>query len=587
MMRRSLLLPLLLVLALSALGQETRVVDGRKYIVHNVQQGQTLYGISRHYAVPIDAITKANPAATQGLSLGQVLLIPQDAVQKKELRTAPQLGGSGELVHTVAKKETLFGIAKKYGVEQTALLARNPDAANGLKEGMRLVIPPATAPDVPRVAAEPAFDDKSTSHLVMPGETLFGLAQKYGVEVPAIEAANGGLAQGLKVGTYIRIPAKVQIATPEPVAAPSVKKAQYRVALLLPFAIDANDSLMSKDPERKGYHETTDAAVQFYGGALLAFDSLAGLGLNAEVLVRDVGTDARTWGPVLKDPALRDMDLYIGPFHRGAIEQLAKVSGDAHIVCPVPQSNKVLLGNPTVSKVVSGRPDQVQALARHAVLRHAKDNLILVRADIPSEKELQEQMLRAAQEALAQRTDRLRDSVLVARTGKREVNALVNLLKAGATNVVLVPSEDVELVTALVSKLAGLAKDKDIIVYGLAAWEDMENVPAADMDKLHLHIPASTWIDRSDPRVQAFVRAYRERFNDEPREYAFLGFDVAFHYLTALRTEGRGFAAHFGTVHTQPLHMGFRMVRTGPENGYRNESVLILEHKDLSLQRVP
>jgi ABC-type branched-subunit amino acid transport system substrate-binding protein len=407
------------------------------------------------------------------------------------------------------------------------------------------------------------------------------------VEVPAIEAANGGLAQGLKVGTYIRIPAKLEIAAPEPPAAPSVKKEQYRVALLLPFAIDANDSLMARDPERKSYHETTDAAVQFYGGALLAFDSLAGLGLNAEVLVRDAGTDARTWGPVLKDPALRDMDLYIGPFHRGAIEQLVKVSGNAHIVCPVPQSNKVLLGNPTVSKVVSGRPDQLQALARHAVLRHAKDNLILVRADIPAEKELQEQMLRAAQEALALRTDRLRDSVLVARTGKRDVNALVNLLKAGATNVVLVPSEDVELVTALVSKLAGLAKDKDIIVYGLAAWEDMENVPAADMDKLHLHIPASTWIDRDDPRVQAFVRAYRARFNDEPREYAFLGFDVVLHYLTALRTEGRGFADHFGNVHTQPLHMGFRMVRTGPENGYRNESVLILEHKELSLQRVP
>lgn len=584
-MRRSLLLPLLLVLALTALGQEVRVVDGRKYTVHTVQQGQTLYGISRHYAVPIDAITKANPAATQGLSLGQVLLIPQDAVQKKELKTAPQLGGSGELVHTVAKKETLFGIARKYGVEQTALLARNPDAANGLKEGMKLAIPPATAPDVPRVAAEPAFDDKSTSHLVMPGETLFGLAQKYGVDVPAIEAANGGLAQGLKVGTYIRIPAPVAIAAP--VTVPSVKREKYRVALLLPFAIDANDSLMAKEPERKTYFEATEAAVQFYGGARIALDSMQALGLNAEVLVRDVGSDARAWGPVIKDPDLRDMDLYIGPFHRGAIEQLVKVSGDAHIVCPVPQSNKVLLGNPTVSKVVSGRPDQVQALARHAVLRHAKDNLILVRADIPSEKELQEQMLRAAQEALAQRTDRLRDSVLVARTGKREVNALVNLLKAGATNVVLVPSEDVELVTALVSKLAGLAKDKDIIVYGLAAWEDMENVPAADMDKLHLHIPASTWIDRSDPRVQAFVRAYRARFNDEPREYAFLGFDVAFHYLTALRTEGRGFAAHFSAVHTQPLHMGFRMVRTGPENGYRNESVLILEHKDLSLQRVP
>jgi hypothetical protein len=380
----------------------------------------------------------------------------------------------------------------------------------------------------------------------------------------------------------------VEIAAPEPPAATSVKKDRYQVALLLPFAKLANDSLFAKDPERKTYLDATDAAIQFYSGARLAIDSLEGLGLNAEVHVYDVGTDARTWGPVLKDPAMHDMDLFIGPFHRSAIDQLLKVSGDAHVVCPVPQSNKVLLGNPTVSKVVSARPDQVQALARHAVLHHAKDNIILARPEIPAEKELQEQMMRAAQEALSQRNDRARDSVLVARTGKRDLNALVNMLQAGRTNVVLVPSEDVEFVSALVSKLAGLAKDKEIIVYGMAAWHDMESVAPTDMDKLRLRVPASTFIDRADPRTRAFIADYRAVYNDEPREYAFLGFDVTFYYLTALVDEGRGFPAQFGAVSTQPLSMGFRMVRAGgAENGFRNESVLVLEHKDLGLQRVP
>ncbi len=584
MIRRCLLLPLLLVLALSALGQEVRVVDGRRYVVHTVQAGQTLYGISRHYAVPIEAITKANPAASQGLSLGQVLLIPQDAVEKKELKGAPQFRKTGELVHTVAKKETLYGIARKYGVEQSDLLTRNPQLADGLKVGMELVIPPATAKDVPRTAAEPAFDDKSISHLVMPGETLFGLAQQYKVGVAEIEAANGGLAQGLKVGTYVRIPAPVLVAAPT--VAPSEKKAHYEIAFLLPFATAANDSALAHDPERKAYLEATDAAVQFYAGARMALDSLQGMGLNADVRVKDVGTDAGTWGKVLKAEDLRGLDLYIGPFQRGAIEQLVKVSGDAHIVCPVPQSNKVLLGNPNVSKVVGGRPDQVQALARHAVANHAKDNLILARPDIPAEKELQDHLLRAVQEALAQRTDKARDSVLVARTGKRDVNAVVGLLRSG-TNVVLVPSEDVEYVTALLSKLAGLAKEKEIIVYGLSSWQDMENVSPADMDKVHLRVPASSYIDRSDPRVQAFIRAYRARYNDEPREYAFLGFDVSFYFLTALHEHGRGIAAHFNEVVARPLHMGFSMVRTGPENGYRNEHALILEHRELGLHRLP
>jgi hypothetical protein len=69
-----LLLPLFLLLSPTALAQEVRVVDGRKYIVHTVQQGQTLYAISRHYAVPVDAITTARvptdrPCSTRHLAI--------------------------------------------------------------------------------------------------------------------------------------------------------------------------------------------------------------------------------------------------------------------------------------------------------------------------------------------------------------------------------------------------------------------------------------------------------------------------------------------------------------------------------------
>lgn len=583
---RFLLFLLVLCVGLGAHAQVERTVDGKKYLLHTVQQGQTLYAISKHYAVPINAITAANPSAQQGLSLGQVLLIPKDAVVKKELRTAPALR-NGELVHTVAKKETLFGISRKYGVDQNALEQRNPEIAAGVKEGMQLVIPMTAIAGVPATSVAPAQDDKSLSHLVMPGETLYALGKQYDTAPEAIQAANGGLPQGLKVGTYLRIPGKKEVEPPAPVVDPSVLRTEYRVAFLLPFSIAANDSLMARDPERKGSHDVTDAAVQFYAGAQLALDSLKELGLMADVTVVDAGSDASSWGPVLKENRMKDQDLFIGPFNRGAIDQLVRVANGAHIVCPVPQSNKVLLGNPTVSKVLSGRPDQVQALARHAVLRHGADNIIMVRPDIATEKELQDQMLRVLQEALSQRKDRLRDSVLVAVSGKRDAPSVTALLRSDKKNVVLVPSENVEYVSALIAKLAGQVKDKEIVVYGLSSWSEMESVTTSDLDKLHVRVPASSQIDRADARVSAFIAQYRQRFNDEPLEYAFLGFDVTFYYLTALMSEGRAFSDHFNEVRTQPLHMVFNMQRTGPENGYRNDSVLILEHKDLGLVRVP
>ena len=143
--------------------QEVRTLAGRKYTVHTVQAGQTLYAIARHYAVPVAALLKANPAATSGLSVGQVLLVPNDAVVKKELKSAPSLI-AGELAHAVRKKETLYGIARIYSVEQSALLERNPGLAQGVREGMVVIIPVARTTGVSEQQLKPAVDDGATLH---------------------------------------------------------------------------------------------------------------------------------------------------------------------------------------------------------------------------------------------------------------------------------------------------------------------------------------------------------------------------------------------------------------------------------------
>ena len=567
----------------SLFAQQTRVVEGRTYMEHTVLAGQTLYAISRHYAVPVQAITAANPGATNGLSIGQVLLIPQDAVVKKEKKTAPALF-AGELAHTVRRKETLYGIARAYGVEQDELVTRNPELAAGVKEGMLVIIPVAKVSGVSEVQTRPAVDDGATMHEVKPGETLYSLGQRYGVKAEAIEAANGGLPEGLKAGMFIRLP---NATGPGPVsikADSTFRRQRYEVALMLPFSIAHNDSLLAS-PEAKDYYSYTTIASQFHAGALMAIDSLEKLGLQANVGVYDMGTDARTWDPVLKRPELRNVDLFIGPFHRSAIEDLERVNKHGHVVCPVPQSNKVLLGHPNVSKVMSGRPDQLQQLARYVTVRFALENIILCRPAIPAEKDLQEQMLRALQQALGERPDRARDSVVAVGTDQRDINELQAKLDRAATNVIVVPSEDVESVTGIVRRLAALTEDHRIIVFGLNSWLEMETLEPQDMERVDLHVPASVFIDHHDPRVETFTRGFRDRFHTEPNDYAFLGFDVTMYYLTALMQEGTAFSERFAMVQTRPLHMRFHMVRAGMENGFRNESSLILEVQDMELRR--
>ncbi|HRH38634.1 MAG TPA: LysM peptidoglycan-binding domain-containing protein, partial [Flavobacteriales bacterium] len=371
---------------MSMRGQELRHINGHKYKVHVVEQGQTLYAIARVHAVPVDALIEANPGASLGLRLGQELLIPVSAVVKKEAKSAPSLMEDGELRHIAAKKETMFGIAARYHVDVNELITRNPALATGLKEGMEVIIPVSKVAGVKSEELRPADASTVVDHIVQPGETLFALSKRYGVKPEEIQAANGGLAEGLKAGGVIHIPKEGMFEVVQPVTKDStLVRERYHIALLLPFSVARNDSTLTasaSDPNGAHFYEMSRIAAQFYAGAQLALDSLSKQGLNAEVTVLDVGDDQRNWGTTLKSSRIADVDLFIGPFHRSAIEQLARSNSRAHIVCPVPQSNKVLLGNPNVSKVAPGRSDLVKHAARYVAQRHASDNVMMVKPEI-------------------------------------------------------------------------------------------------------------------------------------------------------------------------------------------------------------
>lgn len=589
---RPLVLGLLLWLTVPVMAQQPeRTLGGRTYLVHTVEAGQTLYAISRAYAVPVQALLEANPSAEAGLSIGQEVLVPRDAVDRKEARKAPALLTDGELRHTVARRETLFGIARTYGVAINDLLERNPELNTGLREGMEVIIPVAKVAGQEEAVVRPAVEEEWVEHTVLPGETLFGLGQRYNVLPARIEAFNE-IAEGLKAGMVLRIPVERgtgPVVERDTLPAPPLRTGErYRMAVLPPFAVDRNDSLLQASTDQAApFHEPTRIAAQFTGGVLIALDTLQAMGLDAEVLVMDMGEEPKAWNAMLKRPELKDVDLFIGPFHRTAIEQLARTAPQAHIVCPVPQSNKVILGHPTVSKVTGTRVDLVRHTGRYVAQRHGRENVILVKPEIHADRDAQAQMQRALNEGLAGASGRLRDSVLVVRTGRSDLGSLVGQLAKDKLNVLVVPSDDVEFVTTLVTKLKPLTADHRILLVGLESWLAMETVALPDLDALAFHYASASFVDHTDPRTQAFVRTFRERYNNDVDEYAFLGYDIALYYGTALLRHGRRFPQHFAEVPAQPLHLGFRLSQAGPENGFRNEHAVMLHLRDLQVVKAP
>src|SRR6185295_20259615 len=94
----------LTVLSWSAPADSLRMetINGKVFIIHQVGEHETLYGVSRRYGAPITSILEFNPKAASGLEVGQLLQIPY--VPK------PKVQPSAAGMHRVAPKETLFSI---------------------------------------------------------------------------------------------------------------------------------------------------------------------------------------------------------------------------------------------------------------------------------------------------------------------------------------------------------------------------------------------------------------------------------------------------------------------------------------------
>ncbi len=156
----------------------TRKVEGKEgeFIVHTVEAKQTLYAISKMYSVSVEDIQKSNPELENtGIKIGQTLRIPVKRINKKEVKRSVVTISADTIYHKVVKKETLYGLTKKYEVSEQELLKYNPSLKDGLKLDMVVKIPVNinTVDREDEMEFEVSMEDSLILHEVLPKETLY------------------------------------------------------------------------------------------------------------------------------------------------------------------------------------------------------------------------------------------------------------------------------------------------------------------------------------------------------------------------------------------------------------------------------
>ncbi len=164
------------------------------FFYHKVIQGETLFSLSQKYYVSVEAIIETNPVVKYGLKTGQILKIPNSFKKKRETENKKYL------FYTVEKGNTLFSIAEAHNVSVDELIKLNPEATNGIKPGQILKIPNSFE------KKRETENEKYLFYTVEKGNTLFSIAVTHNVSVDELIKLNPEATNGIKPGQILKIP---------------------------------------------------------------------------------------------------------------------------------------------------------------------------------------------------------------------------------------------------------------------------------------------------------------------------------------------------------------------------------------------
>lgn len=568
---------------------KTITKDGKKFYLHIVTKGETIYGISKDYSIPPRDIVMENPKAMEGISPGDTLRVPLQVAESKPMADTAKDRASGKYIyHKVVPKETLYSLAKQYKVSISSLDSLNPDIkTKGLQVGQNLRIPntqsatntaiaqPKPAPVTPTPPA-PKKDSVKTSQ------------------------AYQNLVSHQHIDTVRKVINK-PITTPPPFqpnvpAAPiagvdkSKLLSRYNVALIMPFTSENADTLhinrLLDGTEQLPLY--TQISTEFYQGTMIALDSLAKQGIRVNLHLYNISSSSDTSAfrldSILKAPSFANTNLIIGPPSTGQFRQVARYAAQHNIpiVSPIVADNSVLQNNPYTSKVTPTSMTEVEKMADYAASHYAKCNVLLLHHRDAIDETYYENFKKRYNADMALYSEK---DTITAVDYSDNLEILGRKMNEDKNNIIVAPYQQASFVAKLVNKLANskYADHDSIVLFGMHSWLNNDNLDMDNLDTLDFHFPSNDYVNYSDSCAKGFIRTYRYDYYTEPSSFAMQGFDIAYYYVRLLGKYGTALQDHLGDCKYNGIHTSFDLHRSGDTSGYDNKAIYILEYRNYAI----
>ena len=156
--------------------------EGESQEIYTVKKGDSLWKIANKYNTTVEKLKSANNLKTNTLSVGQKLVIPSISV-------SPEVSDT----YIVQKGDSLWSIANKFNMTVSELNNLNNLTNNLLSIGQVLKI-------------KDSSNNGKTTYTVQKGDSLWVIANKYGITTEELKSYNNLKSNLLSIGQVLKIP---------------------------------------------------------------------------------------------------------------------------------------------------------------------------------------------------------------------------------------------------------------------------------------------------------------------------------------------------------------------------------------------
>lgn len=345
------------------------------------------------------------------------------------------------------------------------------------------------------------------------------------------------------------------------------------VLFLVPFYSNQYETqnLSSIQEDADMYQVNAFQLMGFWAGAQIALDEYAAQGTLLKIIVKDISDSEAKLRSVLENQSLmNEVDLIVGPFFSKQFAIASKYAKDYKIpiVNPFTTRTDILENNEYVYKLLPSLESRPATISFMADMY--PNHQILIYAD----------STKKTKEFLAY-TSYFKSKNISYKIVPFSGN-LVNNLKSGAHNIIVVLSEDEARAHMISRDLVYKADLNNITFVVPEAWLDMPTYDVEYYAKLNIHFFSDYFVDKSTEQTKLFVHKYTEKFNTPPmvKTFGFQGYDATKFFVELVLND-----MDIDRVKFVPMSYRFSFDKVN-NGGYENVNVQFLEVKENIVQPV-